>query len=119
MFEVVDDQFGQPTLTTSLAKFIFFLIQNQAPGGIYHFASSNFTSRFDWARKILEFRGMDPQLISRVSTSSNELIAKRPRYSLLDVSNTSTYNYPSSLMWEDELSNFLGQDMQRKVERDD
>lgn len=119
LFEVVDDQFGQPTLTTSLAKFIVFLIQNQAPGGIYHFASSNFTSRLDWARKILEFRGIDPQLISGVSTSTNEKFAKRPKYSLLDVSSNSTYNYSFDFLWEDELKNFLGQHTQMKVEHDE
>lgn len=118
-FEVVDDQFGQPTPTTLLAKFIVFLIQNQAPGGIYHFASSNFTSRLEWARKILEFRGLDPQLVTGVQTSANEKIAKRPRYSLLEISNNSTYNYSSNFLWEDELKNFLGQNSLMKVEHDD
>jgi dTDP-4-dehydrorhamnose reductase len=119
MFEVVDDQFGQPTPTTSLAKFIVFLIQNQSPGGIYHFASSNFTSRLEWARKILEFRGLDPQIISGIPTSANEIIAKRPRYSLLEVSDNSTSNYSSNFLWEDELKNFLGQSTLMKVEHDD
>lgn len=106
-FEVVNDQFGQPTSASSLAKFIEFMLTNEREKGIYHFASSNHTSRADFAKEILTLRGLDPSLVIAVPTRSNPNFALRPAFSLLDTSSKSTSNYPYVRGWEEELNSFL------------
>lgn len=106
-FEVVDDQFGQPTSTLSLAQFIVFLLTSEKQNGIFHFTSSDFTSRADFARKVLSLSGFDQGLIRSVRTKSEPMLAKRPSFSLLDTSVESTGNYQWVYQWEDELKSFL------------
>ena len=89
---VVNDQFGQPTNSRNLAKFIKAFIFQPPNPGIYHFTDQGYASRVDFARQILFFRGFDLSLIRSVSTKKQEGIAVRPKFCLLA---------PSNLLYDD------------------
>jgi dTDP-4-dehydrorhamnose reductase len=90
---VVSDQVSNPTWARLLAEASCQVLRLdpehlQAQSGLYHVASRDFTSRFDWARQILE---LDPdrqdQLVKEVlPTSSSEFPtpARRPAFSALN-----------------------------------
>ena len=80
---VVNDQIGQPTLTSDLAKQIITLILSDSPKGIYHGTSSGQASRFDFAKEIFRLTGADVSRVIPVSSSEYPMQAKRPSYSVL------------------------------------
>lgn len=80
---VVNDQAGQPTSATDLAKQLVELNLTSSPTGIYHGTNSGQATWFEFAQKIFKLSGAD---VSRViPVSSNEYLrpAKRPSYSVL------------------------------------
>lgn len=106
-FCVVDDQFGQPTLTSSLVFFLSKFISHPPPFGIYHFATPEFTSRYDFAKMIFELMQADPTRIIPASTFPSSEVAPRPKYSLI-------INSPTQVLFEfknnslkSDLSQFL------------
>ena len=50
---VVNDQFGRPTWTRTLAEFMVYVIEEKAPFGIYHLSNENSCSWYD-SLKILK-----------------------------------------------------------------
>ena len=108
-FHVVDDQFGQPTLTSSFVFFLSKFISNPPPFGIYHFASPEFVSRYEFAQMIFELMQADPKRITPSSTLPSFEVAPRPKYSLIK-------NSPTQVLFEfkinglkSDLSQFLAE----------
>jgi dTDP-4-dehydrorhamnose reductase len=119
---VVDDQISNPTWARSLAEIsvraIFGSEANQLSRlaeriGLYHLAGDGFTSRYDWAKKILQF---DPFLAEHVFTellpavsSDFPTAAVRPAFSAMDCTkfrNTFGFQLPP---WEKSLTQALGE----------
>lgn len=80
---VVNDQVGQPTWTADLASQIVSLLDEDAPGGIYHGTSSGETTWYDFARAVFEAAGLDPDRVTPTDSSSFVRPAPRPSYSVL------------------------------------
>jgi dTDP-4-dehydrorhamnose reductase len=80
---VVNDQVGQPTFATDLAKQIVNLVLSNGPNGIYHGTNSGQATWFEFAQEIFKFVGADASRIIPVSTSEFPRPAKRPSYSVL------------------------------------
>lgn len=106
-FEVVDDQFGQPTHTQSLSNFICFLLNSDVASGIFHFSSKDFLSRFELAQEILTMANLGNELVMPTQTNPMAGIAQRPIYSLLDTSPESVYNYSKVPDWKTDLKEFF------------
>ena len=106
-FEVVDDQFGQPTHTSSLSKFICFLLESVVTNGIFHFSSNDFVSRSDFAREVLTLANLNHEIVIPTPTIRLAGLAERPRYSLLDVSPESVNNYSNVFDWKTGLEEFF------------
>jgi dTDP-4-dehydrorhamnose reductase len=104
---VVDDQFGQPVTTLALASYVGALMRSNLKAGIYHFASSDYVSRFDLARTIYSLLKANPGRVLPISTIPNSLIAKRPKYSLLDTVETMSDVDIKIESWKDYLTTFL------------
>lgn len=85
--EVVDDQFGQPTLVHHLADSIRLICKGFVGPGIYHVVRKEFISRYDFADIILRQMG-SPVLenLKKISSDLHSNKAKRPRFSLLEPS---------------------------------
>ena len=81
--KVVDDQYGQPTCTYKLAKYLIVRINKNEFDGIRHFTGIGICSRYELACEIYKLMGVQPGLITPVSTKEFPTKAKRPSYSLL------------------------------------
>jgi len=77
--KIVDDQYGNPTLTRNVVENIeVFLDQNLS--GTYHISGTEMINRFAYARKIAEIFGYDPNLILKAKSNDFKTAAKRPLY---------------------------------------
>lgn len=81
--EVVCDETGSPTSARDLAKAIIRLINKPPIPGIFHFSNQGYCTWFHLAQTIYEEVGADSALIKAISSSSLNLKAKRPKFSLL------------------------------------
>ena len=80
---VVDDQVGQPTSASDLAKQLVQLGLSTSPAGIYHGTNSGKATWFDFATEIFKLAGADVGRVTPVSSSEYPRPAKRPSYSVL------------------------------------
>ena len=74
---VVDDQYGNPTWTGSLAESIKLLIVLNSEG-LFHYGGADFISRHQFALKIAVTYNLDQSLIKKISTEELDQLAKRP-----------------------------------------
>jgi dTDP-4-dehydrorhamnose reductase len=83
---IVDDQIGSPTHAIDLAEMLLTIIQSKSTAyGIYHFSNPGSTSWYGFAKKIFEVNKVLIPL-HPITTSQYPTPAKRPHYSVLDVS---------------------------------
>lgn len=80
---VVNDQIGQPTSATDLAKQLVELSLLRTPAGIYHGTNSGQVTWFEFAREIFKLSGADVNRVIPVSSSEYLRPATRPSYSVL------------------------------------
>jgi dTDP-4-dehydrorhamnose reductase len=81
---VVNDQFGRPTWTRTLAEFMDFVIEKEAPYGIYHLSNDESCSWYEFATEILK----DNPNVKVLPVTSEEFPQKatRPQYSVMNLS---------------------------------
>ena len=80
---VVNDQVGQPTSASDLAKQLVELGGSTSPAGIYHGTNSGQGTWFEFAKEIFKLAGSDADRVTPVSSSGYPRPAKRPSYSVL------------------------------------
>jgi dTDP-4-dehydrorhamnose reductase len=80
---VVNDQMGQPTSATDLAKQLVELGQSNLPAGVYHGTNSGQGTWFEYAQEIFKLAGADTNRVVPISSSEYPRPAKRPSYSVL------------------------------------
>jgi dTDP-4-dehydrorhamnose reductase len=80
---VVNDQVGQPTSATDLAKQLVELALSTSPAGIYHGTNSGQATWFDFAQEIFKLADADVGRVTPVSSTEYSRPAKRPTYSVL------------------------------------
>jgi dTDP-4-dehydrorhamnose reductase len=81
--DVVADQVGQPTWTRDVARVVVDLVAAQAPGGMYHATSDGTASWHEFAQAVVASAGLDPALVSPVTSEKFVRPAPRPAYSVL------------------------------------
>lgn len=100
---IVDDQFGRPTWTRTLAEFMTYLVDNGEDHGLYHLSNDGVTNWFGFAKEILKDRD-----ITLVPVDSSQFIQKapRPKNSImnLDKAKTTGFVIPT---WQDALEEML------------
>lgn len=100
---VVNDQFGRPTWTRTLAEFMVFVLDKEAPYGIYHLSNDNSCSWFEFAQEILK----DTQVkVLPVTSAEYPQKAKRPQYSVMDLSMAKALGFEIPT-WQEALQSFL------------
>ena len=80
---VVNDQVGQPTSASDLAKQLVELGLSTSPAGIYHGTNSGQATWFEFAQEIFKLSGADVGRVIPVSSREYPRPAKRPSYSVL------------------------------------
>ena len=99
---VVDDQFGRPTWTRTLAEFMIYLVDNNQPFGTYQLSNAGSCSWYEFAKEILKDEDIE---VSPVSSEAYPQKAYRPRHSImsLDKAEGTGFKIPS---WQSALDEF-------------
>ena len=100
---VVNDQFGRPTWTRTLAEFMVFVIEKKAPFGIYHLSNENSCSWYEFAKEILKDTDVE---VAPVTSEEYTQKATRPQYSIMDLSKAKGLGFEIPT-WQEALNSFL------------
>ena len=84
--DVVDDQYGRPTYAADLAEMTLDLVERGARG-TFHAANAGHCSWYELARAIVELAVLECD-VRPCATSASPRPARRPRFSVLDLSET-------------------------------
>ncbi|MDM8334687.1 dTDP-4-dehydrorhamnose reductase, partial [Limosilactobacillus panis] len=79
---VVDDQFGRPTWTRTLAEFMIYLVDNNQPFGTYQLSNAGSCSWYEFASEILKDKEVE---VSPVPSEAYPQKAYRPRHSIMSL----------------------------------
>ena len=90
-----------PTHTLDLAEKIWELATEEYPYGIYHITHTGYCSWYEFAKKIIEFSGINAE-IEPVKSNDFLMKAKRPLWSVLGTKKGLALNE-----WQDGLKSFL------------
>jgi dTDP-4-dehydrorhamnose reductase len=105
--KVVDDQEGSPTSARDLAKGIMDLIERNPKPGVYHYSNNGSCTWFELAQSIYKKVGADSNLVLPISSSTLDLKAKRPKYSLLSKDKWKSAGLSEIPNWESTLETLL------------
>lgn len=102
---VVDDQYGRPTWTNTLANFMFYAVEHEIPYGIYHCSNDNSCSWYEFAKEILKNESVE---VLPVTSAEYPQKAHRPQYSIMDLGKTKAtgFNIPT---WQDALAKMMAE----------
>ena len=101
---VVDDQWGSPTWSGSLARQIQALLGRFTPG-LYHATSQGHCTWCRLADRFLECAGVDHEVVP-IATADYPTPARRPANSILDNRNLRALGIDVMPNWEDDLVAF-------------
>lgn len=101
---VVNDQFGRPTWTRTLAEFMLHLIDVQAEKGIYHLSNDNQATWYEFAREILKDTDVE---VAPVTSDEFPQKAYRPKHSVMSLEKAKSTGFVIPT-WQEALSDFLG-----------
>lgn len=98
---IVSDQYGRPTWTRTLAEFMDFVIEKQAPYGVYHLSNEGTCSWYEFAKEILK----DHKELTILPVTSEEFPqkAKRPKNSVMSLNKTKQLGF-SNYSWKSALN---------------
>ena len=105
VLKVVDDQFGAPTPTTSVARALMCFVDNEIEG-LYHFSAGGYASRYDVAEVILNKLNLNTSLTA-CSSDAFTAPAKRPlnsRFNCSKIDKVLDFERPE---WRKTLEDFL------------
>lgn len=100
---VVNDQFGRPTWTRTLAEFMTFVIKENADYGVYHLSNENSCSWYEFAKEILKNTEVN---VLPVDSSQFPQKAQRPQYSVMDLSKAEALGFEIPT-WQEALEAML------------
>lgn len=117
-FKVVNDQWGSPTWSHTLARQVRAVAEKQAPG-IFHASSEGYCTWFDLACAFLNELGVEHHF---VPCTSDEFPTptKRPANSILENAHAKEHGINVFTDWKDELGHFVelnGRIVKDEVER--
>lgn len=105
--KVAYDEISVPTSTRTIAEVTLKALKGDLTG-LYHLTSSGYASRYEWAKKVFEIRGIK-KFIKPVSSDIFNLPAKRPKFSAMSNERISKLLNIEIRSWEEELEFFLKQ----------
>ncbi|MGX7174303.1 dTDP-4-dehydrorhamnose reductase [Enterococcus ratti] len=100
---VVNDQFGRPTWTRTLAEFIVYMIENHAPYGIYQLSNENHCSWYEFAKEILKDTKVE---VVPVTSEEYPQKAVRPQYSVMSLKKAKDLGFVVPT-WQEALEKML------------
>jgi dTDP-4-dehydrorhamnose reductase len=104
--DVVDDQIGCPTCTWDLAAAVELLIEGEHDG-LYHLTNDGSCSWHEFARKILQYAGMNDVTVHPIRTAELTRPAVRPAWSVLSSRKFSLDTGKTMKLWNIALKEHL------------
>ncbi len=102
---VVNDQFGRPTWTRTLAEFMTYLADNAQPFGTYQLSNEGSCSWYEFASEILKDKNVE---VAPVDSSAYPAKAYRPRHSIMSLKKAESTGF-EIIDWQSALSEFMGE----------
>jgi dTDP-4-dehydrorhamnose reductase len=101
--QVVTDQIGQPTWTRDVARLIRSLLESSVTSGVFHATNAGQASWWEFARRLFELAGWDPDRV--LPTTSETLVrpAPRPAWSVLGHGNWEKNGLLAPRHWREAL----------------
>ncbi len=109
---IVNDQYGRPTWTRTLAEFMLFATTEKIAFGTYHLSNDNSCTWYEFAKEILKDDSIE---LSPVTSEEFPQKAVRPKYSILDLTKTKETGFVIPT-WQEALNNFFISD---KIKQND
>jgi len=103
--KVVNDQFGSPTYTLDLVRFLLQIFRTERYG-IYHATNSGSCSWYEFAKTIFEEAGLQVEL-SPCTTADFPRPAPRPTYSVLGHAGIKLNGFEDLRPWQEGLKDFF------------
>ncbi|MEE6636420.1 dTDP-4-dehydrorhamnose reductase [Limosilactobacillus pontis] len=100
---VVDDQFGRPTWTRTLAEFMTYLVDHEEPFGTYQLSNENSCSWYEFAKEILKDQDVE---VAPVPSEAYPQKAYRPQHSIMSLSKAEGTGF-EIISWQEALQQFL------------
>ena len=101
---IVSDQVGRPTWTRTLAEFMQFIMEKEAPYGVYHLSNEGSCSWYEFAKEILK-ENTDIEVLP-VTSEEFPQKATRPKRSIMDLSKSEELGF-EIISWEEALCQFM------------
>lgn len=103
---VVSDQHGSPTYAVDLANIIYQAIENKIPYGIYHTTNQEYTTWYEFTKKIFQFANITNCKLNPVTSEEFIRPAKRPKNSMMSKDKILSQGVAIP-NWEDGLKRYL------------
>ncbi len=104
--KAVVDKFGSPTFTADFSRGILSIVEKGAYG-TYHCANEGICTRYDIARKIVEFLGRRDIVVEAVTSEAFPLPAPRGESEALLNAQMRRLGLPAQRHWEEALREYL------------
>ena len=104
--EVVDDQRGSPTYTVDLAAAVRVLIEGDHRG-VFHLTNRGVCTWYQFALKILEYKGMENVSIAPIQSAHLGNPAPRPEYSVLSCRKFADATHRTMRFWQIALEEYM------------
>jgi dTDP-4-dehydrorhamnose reductase len=99
--KVATDEVSVPTSTRVIAENTLLALE-KGLSGLYHLTNSGYASRYEWAKKIAELKGIR-KIIHACSKDDFDLPARRPGFSPMDNSRISAELGVKIPVWDEEM----------------
>lgn len=100
---VVNDQFGRPTWTRTLAEFMTYLVDHDQPFGTYQLSNEGACSWYEFASEILKDQDVE---VAPVDSSAYPAKAYRPRHSIMSLKKAEATGF-EIIDWQSALGKFM------------
>ena len=100
---VVNDQFGRPTWTRTLAEFIIHLVDTKSPYGTYQLSNDDSCSWYEFAKEVLVDKDVE---VAPVTSEEYPQKAYRPRHSIMSLEKAKATGYEIPT-WQEALKEFM------------
>lgn len=107
IIHISNEAFGSPTSAQALAHFVIELMES-SEYGIYHATCEGNCSRYEFAKEIISLAGLK-NTIKGVSNEEDELVAKRPAYTILDNLMLHLLGNAKMPHWKTALAEYMSQ----------
>jgi dTDP-4-dehydrorhamnose reductase len=99
---VVDDQFGRPTWTRTLAEFMTYLVDHDEAFGTYQLSNEGSCSWYEFASEILKDKDVE---VAPVPSEAYPQKAYRPRHSIMSLDKAEGTGF-KIISWQEALAQF-------------